>query len=438
MFLVYKHKVGFSNVAFICLVLVNSVVFAETKQIDSSSQTLQLAPFIQKVLQQNPKILQTQAAWESSQSRISQVSAYPDPMLSYSLAPQTVFSDQTNYGQIITASQHLPWPGKQQLKGEIAQWQANAAQENMITTRLALIAASKIRYADWQFVHAAIRINEQNKILLEEFKNIAEIKYSAGRASKQDVLRAEVERTLLARKDEELTREKNIITSQINTLLNQKPDNHVSPPNIEFTRHVSIDITKLKEIVLRDHPQLKQINANVVASEKKLALAKQNFYPDVQLKASYNNLRMNTDNRFTLGIGINIPLQEKRQSAVDEASLNKRKLNWQKQALIAKIQNSLQMYYSRLTESEQIIQLYESRLLPLTDENLQAARSDYESGQGNFLDMITAEQNLIELQLQLAKTHANYQQHYALLEELSGGQEILQQASEKNKQGDKS
>jgi len=395
---------------------------------DKTDTPLNLKSLIEQVLQNNPEIPRTRASWQSAKAKTDQVSAYPDPMLSYSVAPQTIFSKQSDYGQIINVSQVMPWPGKLNVKKEIAQWQASAIRETIGTTRLALIAASKMQFADWQYVHAAIELNTQNKSLLQEFKNIAEIKYSAGRASKQDVLRAEVEFTLLEKTDEALNRQKATIAAQINNLLNWASKSPLAMPNQDVVPYPLIDIRRLPQLVLQSHPRLKQINASLVAAEKQQLLAKREFYPDIQLKVSYNSLRMNTDNQFTVGVGFNIPLSEKRNAAVDEASFKKSTLNWRKQSLIAEINKLIQIHHARVVESEQVIKLFESRILPLAEDNLKAARSDYESGQGNFLDMITAEQNLIRLQLQLLETRSNYKKQVALLEEISGGSEILEKS----------
>jgi len=56
----------------------------------------------------------------------------------------------------------------------------------------------------------------------------------------------------------------------------------------------------------------------------------------------------------------------------------------------------------------------------LAEENLAAAQSDYESGRGGFLDLISAEKNLMQTQLQLEQARADYLRRRGILEHAIG------------------
>jgi hypothetical protein len=60
--------------------------------------------------------------------------------------------------------------------------------KNFISARL---------FADWYYIHQAIKINNINQGLFDEFRKNAVTRYGTGLASKQDALRADVERNLL-------------------------------------------------------------------------------------------------------------------------------------------------------------------------------------------------------------------------------------------------
>ena len=376
---------------------------------------------VDAVLSRNPDLPAMRAAEDAARARIEQAKALDDPVMSYSAAPQTAGQRGMDFGQILSVSQRLPWPGKLGLRGDAARLDSNAARERVEATRLSLVAATKVAHADWYFLHAAIRINGINRTLLREFRNIVEVKYSAGTASKQDALRAEVEVALLEHRDIVLERRRREVLVVLNTLLQRPPDAPVPPPsNLPGVTRLP-DVVSLREAALEIHPDLRALEARVEASRRRVALAKRDFYPDIRVTASYNSLWNQGEKRFTVGAGINIPLQGKRRSIMDEARADVTRLDLEQRAKVSQILGEVQRAHDRVRESTHVLSLYRDRLRPLAEENLDAARSDYEAGSGDFLDLIDAEKNLMQTQLELERALADYHRHLATLERSVGG-----------------
>jgi cobalt-zinc-cadmium efflux system outer membrane protein len=60
-------------------------------------------------------------------------------------------------------------------------------------------------------------------------------------------------------------------------------------------------------------------------------------------------------------------------------------------------------------------------LLPLTKLNMQAAEADYSSGSGDFLKLITAEQQHLMAELEVARARADFFTQWASLNYQTGG-----------------
>lgn len=342
-------------------------------------------------------------------------------MLSYTVAPQSAGADGMDFGQKFSLSQRLPWLGKRDLRGDVARAESDAAFVGIVQARLKLTESAKAAYADWYFVHAAIRINGINKSLLQEFQNIAEIKYSAGRASRQDALHAEVERVLLEHRDIVLERHRRDVLANINTLLQRLPDQPLPfPAGLPETVPLP-KIEQLRKLALEHHPELRALVARSQASRYRERLAARNDYPDITLNAGYNTLWNRSEKRLTVGASINIPLQGRRRAAKDEARAMTLRLDSQQRAKVSQLMGDLQKAVEKVRESEHVLNLYQNRLLPLAEENLEAAQSDYEAGSGNFLDLISAEKNLMQTRLQREQARADYYRRLAGLEQLVGG-----------------
>ncbi|HJN49861.1 MAG: TolC family protein [Pseudomonadales bacterium] len=379
------------------------------------------AQVVQAVLARNAAIPAKEASWEVAKARVEQDESLSDPRFSYNAAPQTIATNGVDFGQRIMLSQSLPWPGKLGLRGRIARLEVKAAGEGIEQVRLRLTEAAKAHYADWYFVHAALRINGINKGLLQEFQNIAEIKYSTGTTGKQDALRAEVELVLLEHHDIVLESRRRDVLAELNILLQRQPDLPLPLP-ARLPDIVKLPTAaRLRELAVVNHPELQGLTAKIHASREREQLAERNFYPDINLNLGYNTLWNQHEKRFTVGAELNIPIGRKLHAAKREASSQTARLNFEQELKVSQIAGAVQRAYERVRESELFIHLFRDRLLPLADENLEAARAAYDAGSGDFLDLLGAEKNLMQTQLQLEQALANYFQQVAQLEYASGG-----------------
>jgi len=345
-------------------------------------------------------------------------------MLVHSMAPQTIGNQQNGFSQSTEISQKIPWPGKLRLRGEAAGFEADAANENIAALRLVLSSTAKSLFADWYYIHQAIEINRINQTLLAEFRDIAVTRYSTGLASKQDALRADVEIALLEHQAIVLERERRTILARLNTLLNRLPDESIPPPSKLLEISSLPDAKSLHDNALQSRPELKELAARIQASKTQTELAKKEFYPDLNLSAGYNSFWDRSEQRFILGVGINLPLdQSKRHAAETEARARMKQAEWNSIDQMAKIREEVQIAYERTDESIHVFQLYQNKLLPLADETLEAATADYQAGRGDFLTLISSEKNRMQTQLQTEQALADTHRYLAELERAVGSLE---------------
>lgn len=419
-----KHILsGLTTITFI--LMQHAAFAANDENAFPNSQQLNAQMLVDAVLQRNPDIPTLQAAWRITKARIDQVVALDDPMIVYSVAPRTANGPTNDLRQSISLSQRMPWPGKLALRGDAARFEAKSSFENIEKKRLELTLWSKQLFADWYFIHAALRINNINKSLLQEFYDIAQTKYIAGTVTKQDVLLAEIKHVLLQQRDVVLQRRKLEIQTKLNILLDQIPDTIIPAP-AKLTKPLLLhDVVLLRENALRTRPELRALQNQLNASHSRRDLAEKNYYPDFNLKLFYNGVMDPVDRRSQIGIGFNYPLRGKRDAAKDEANARLIRLELQHRGEILRIKADVQQAYDQVQESEKLLQLYRQRLLPLAEETLAAAQADYENGRSDFLSLINAEKQLITTQLNNENTLSDYHSRLAKLEQTVGSREIF-------------
>jgi outer membrane protein TolC len=388
-----------------------------------SAAGLSAERLVQRVLQRNPGIEAMQAAADAASARIESAAALDDPMVSYVVAPATAGGPRQGLNQNAQVSQKLPWPGTLALRGRVATADAESADRQLADLRLRLAARARADYAQWYYVHRALAINTENTRLVTHLRGVAEAAYASGQSPQRDVLQAEVALVRLQNQALELTRLQRTVQAKINALQNLDPDTAVPAP-IGLPREIPLPPpATLQAAALAHYPMLQSLDARVSASRDRVDLAHKNNHPDVSLLAGYNSLMDLPAKRFTVGVAINIPFGGNHRGEVGEANARLH----ESEARLADARNQLlsDLAQTRATAAQAVatIELYDGKLLPLTRLNMQAAEADYSggSGTGDFLKLITAQQQYLTAELELAHARADFFIQLASLDYQTGG-----------------
>ena len=352
---------------------------------------------IRAVVAHNPTIESARQAWEAAREREPQLSSLDDPTISYGFAPPSIFAGDVRYGQRIGFAQRLPYPGKRSLRGEIARAEADAAGHDYEAVRLQLATMASLLFDDYYFVARALEINTEHIGLLEDFKRIATARYASGLAAQQDPLQAEVEVAHVLHRALVLRTRQRTIVAQLNALLHRAPDASLPPPPSELT---APDITERADESLVERPELEARLAEIGAREAEVRLREKEFYPDFEATTSFNSMWGDWEYRWTVGIGINIPIRRDRlRAASAEAAAALKQAESAHTALEDRIRMEVYVARERWLETEHVAELFRSRLLPASADQIRAARVGFETGQNSFLELIEAERNQRSVQL---------------------------------------
>ncbi len=393
---------------------------------DRNSPTHPAAPLTPELLvawvwERNPSVAELRAAAEAAFHRIEPARSLDDPSLGYAFAPLTFGRAGQGLNQKIELGQNIPWPGTLAAREAVAEHQAAMANRDVDVLRLQLAATTKSAYAEWYFIERAVEIHHATHALLRELKTVAETHYAAGRVQQQDVLQSEVELANLDRHLLKLERLEISIRAQINALLNQASNAPLPAlSNIAVMDSVP-PLVELERYTLSSHPALQRLDSQVAANAAQVALAKKAFYPDFRFSAGYNSLWDEADKRPVVGLSINIPLdRSKRRANVNSANAEARRVAYHRENLRAQLLGEVAQARAALVEAIEAVGLYETSLLPLANQYLESTRTDYQSGAGSFLSVITAEQRKLATEEGLERTRADVLRRVAELERLTG------------------
>lgn len=389
---------------------------------ENGGAELDVDVLVAQVLAVNPNIRSAAAAWRAAAQRYPQEVALDDPMFGFMLGPGSWGSDEVEGAYTLEASQKLPWPGKRQIRGNIARAEANAAYFEIGEQRLRIAEATRLAFYQYFLAHRQLVVLNESTELLRDFREIARSRYEAATVEQQDVLLADLELAELQRRQLELTRQEQVARARINTLLITPPDAQLpSPPATLLADDSLISSAELRGIALARRPDLAAQAARIRAERYAVELACREFYPDLEIVSRYDAFWQEEPLRPMVGMNVNVPLyKQKRWAAVAEARARIAKEQADYDAKTVDIAYELEQAYRRVQESQQTIGVYQSSILPTARHSIDAARASYLAGRLDFLRLIESQRQLLALQDEYYVALSEYGQRLAELERLAG------------------
>ena len=395
---------------------------AQSDRSDTSVLSAPLTPeaFTEAVLAHNASLEAMRQAVVAAVARVRPAGRLDDPMLSVSAAPRT-FGTSSGPNGDVEVSQSLPWWGTLDARKEAARAEAEAASQDFAALQLQLGMLARGAFADWVYIQHALDINGANQSLLAELRNVARIRYTTGQAPQEDVLQADVERAMLKQQRLEWERERTVVRARMNALLDRLPQTAIPEPG-PLPETISLAAEEALAQRALGHPRLEELAAQQRAAEARQTLAEKERYPKFGVSTGYNNMWSDPAMRPMVGLSFTVPLdQSKYRAQIDAARAEARRtastLENERASMLADVSAA----YAMVRQLAQSVALYRDELVPLARSTLEVARSEYGTGRGDFLNVLTAERHRLDIELGLAHTQSDYYRALAELDRTSGG-----------------
>jgi len=257
------------------LVMFFSSGLSRAQDTDSASRNkLVLPELIQEVLARNPELVAARKQWEAVTNRITPARSLDDPILSLQLwnFPQNFNLTQTQ-NNIFGLAQNLPFPGKLALTGNVPSRSADMTEQAVRAKERELVARLKQAYYDLYLAQKGLQIHHEQVELFRQFVEIANAKFRTGKGSQADVLKAQVELSLLFQHLPVLEQRRETAEAMLNTLLDRDPALRLGLAQEPSQLPLETPMNDLHQFALHDRPELKAAELAVQRHEQSHALA---------------------------------------------------------------------------------------------------------------------------------------------------------------------
>jgi len=390
----------------------------------------QLATLVAEAAERNPDVQASRREIAAARSRIAPAGALDDPMLEVGVLNVPVESlslrteDMTM--KMIGLTQRLPYPGKRALRRELAEKEAEAAENNLQELLNRVRRDVKVAYFDLGLTDESLRLAESNRRVLEQFLSIAEARYGVGQSTQADVLKAQTQVSKMLEELIKLGRERPMLEAELNRAAGRSAAPRAVSPGPGRVREVSLRLDELRATARANRPQLLAQQRMMDRSAKALDLAQKDYYPDFDLRFSYgqrdNYQDMRREDLISFTVAFNLPVwrESKREPRVTEAGAMRDQAAAMYEARLNELDAMLRQQVAAAEQTLKSVRLYETALLPQARLTADASLSAYRVGRVDFFTLLDSRMTVFNAETGYAASNAAYNKALAELEFLTG------------------
>lgn len=379
--------------------------------------------------QHNPELGVRKFEAQAARERVEPAAALPDPRFELELMDFTNATNPSRSPSLLPGQvgntryrvvQPLPFWGKRELRGEVAEAQAEQIETMQEGTALEVENRIKTAYARQFQASGQIRILRETLSLLDAIEQLVLTRYGVGLVPQQDALRAQSELTSVKIELVEAERRRRDNTAKLNALLARDGNAPLAEPVGLPLAPARISYPGLLEQIRTRSPEVARERFGVVAAEKDRELTWLNRYPDFAVGLT-NNRPYNAPDNWEVMVGVTIPLQQSSRRAQEREA--ERRLEAAQTRVVAaetRLAGRLGETLAAFEASRDKARLLKDTLLPQASATFEAAQSGYESGRVNFNTLIDAERQILRARLALLDADVETAVRLAELELLVG------------------
>ena len=168
----------------------------------------------------------------------------------------------------------------------------------------------------------------------------------------------------------------------------------------------------LIERAVNQHPGVAEATATVARDQAAVELEQHESKPDFGVMAEWwtGSTPVGRTYRYAFLVTTTLPFvhDAKYTAAVDEALASKRSGEAGRLDVMDRIAEGVSSAWIRLQAQARIVEIYQTSVIPQSQQSLEAARSAYRTGSVGFVSVVDNERTLLLNRLTLARAEADY------------------------------
>jgi cobalt-zinc-cadmium efflux system outer membrane protein len=391
----------------------------------AASQPTSLADILEETLRSSPELKAARARIVATASRPERADSLPDPTVSLVYRnvgfPEFTLGDEMMSLLGVRFTQAMPASGKRPSQRAVAERQIGVAEALAEATRRRLVQEATSTFFELLHVHEVTEVVDESRRLLLDLARTAESRYAVGEGIQQDVLKAQVEISVLLNQLVQLEQKRSSLEARLNRLMGR-------PAGSAFGALEAPDVALEQLPIAAIAPEAQAASASLRLHEQHIEeqaasveMVRAERRPDWILSGAYMN-RGGLTGVWEINVGVTLPIRKSSRQDLEIAE-NLEELNALRAERLDAAQSVDLLVYDSYLQADRAIRLhrlYRDAIIPQAALSLESAVAGYGVGKVDFLTVLDNVLTLLTYRTELAAERAAYARALARIEEHLG------------------
>ena len=387
-----------------------------------------LRGYVAYAMARSPELRASFERWKAATMRISRARRMPEPVIRYSYFVRSVETRVGPQQHRLSLMQSFPWPTALTAGADAASSQARAAQRRFDAEALEVQRAVADAYWRLWLVDEEHRLTMEHDIVLETLAGTVRGRVRTGDASLADLNQVDLG---IARHHDHhgAHREtERVAAAELLRAIGAGPGNEPPSATDAPFEGLPMDSRDTLREDARQHPRIEAADLMATSSDFAVEAEAANRAPSlmagldwIQVGSAPVPLPDSGKDAVIVTAGLSLPLwgpsyRESMSAARAEGAAHRADRDAAQYAADAHLTAAL----SAVRDAQRRIELYRDTLIPQAETTFQSVLGGYQSGRSTVAAALLAQRDLLELQLELARSRARHARAWAVLESVVG------------------
>lgn len=378
---------------------------------------LTLERAVSAALRRNPTLMAADYEVRAADARIAQARLRPNPEIAADLGSSAI--GRSGAESTLTLSQVLELGGKRARRTEVATVDRELADVERQAQQLDVLAEVARRFIMVVATQDRVSLAGDARNLTQKTLDAISARVTAARSPEAERSRARI--ALTRAQIEEQQAQSQLQTARLSLAALW------GSPEPAFTRAradlLTLDAVKSFEGLVADlarNPDFLRFASQGRLRDAELRLARAQARPNLTLGAGLQRAGEGGGTFPMIGFSMALPLFNQNQGAIREAEVRRGQTEVQRQAAFLRARATVYALYQELSATRIRVGTLRSEALPQAQQALEQTQYGYERGRFSYLELATAQQDLLGVRAAVIEAAADYHRVLTEVERLTG------------------
>ncbi|TAK51366.1 MAG: TolC family protein [Gammaproteobacteria bacterium] len=392
-----------------------------TAQGDDPAGVLTLEAAVAATLARNPDLAASSFTLKAAAARIMQAQLRPNPELSVEIenfAGSGVLQGIDGLESTLSLSQVVELGGKRRLRSDLALMDRDLLGVERQAQELDVLVEVTRRFIALVAAQDRVALAAMTSAIAQRTLEAVAIRVQAARSPEAELSRASI---ALTRARVEVQQAESAMRAARQVLAALWGSQHPG-----FTE-ASGDLLTLRPVkpleallaALEGNPDYLRFASEARLRDAELRLARAQARPNIVFGLGMRRLEEGKDLALVVGFSMPLPLSDRNQGGIREAEMLRAQTDAQRQAALTRARATVFALYQELIATGARVETLRSGALAEAQQALEQTQYGYDRGRFSYLELATAQQELLDLRAAIIDAAADYHRLLAEIERLT-------------------